>query len=76
MQYGAFLGVLTAIGAILGMIFVNKMMKKFDRQSIIVILLCFILLFCTLLIPSFGIFKLLERVDSGEVGLGDFGNIC
>ena len=31
MQFGILLGVLTAFGAILGMVFVNKLMKKFDR---------------------------------------------
>lgn len=76
LKYGAFLGVLTVIGAVLGIVLVNIITNKFKRQSPIVFILCFILLFCALLIPSYGLSKLKSDIDDGVIELWTTGDIC
>ncbi len=76
LRYGAFLAVLTVIGAILGIVFVNRLVKKLGRQSPIVMILCFVLLFCAVLIPSYGLTTLMDDVNDGHAELWAMGDIC
>lgn len=54
MDYGLWVAFWSCIGAMIGLKGANWYMKKFDRQSIIVLFLAFILFISTIGVPAFG----------------------
>jgi len=75
-QFGLWIGLFTALGSIAGLSGIDSLVKKYERQSIIVFALVFILFLCTVLIPLFGLIDLERRIDNGEIELWEFGTIC
>ena len=58
LQFGLWIGVWCAIASIIGLYILDKVVKKFDRQSPIVFLLTFVLGLSALLVPVFAIVNL------------------
>jgi len=56
--YGLWIGGWCAVASIIGLYILNKVVKKFDRQSPIVFLLTFVLGLSALLVPVFAIVSL------------------
>jgi len=54
MDYGLWIALWSCIGAMIGLKGANWYMRKFNRQSIIVFFLAFILLISTIGVPLFG----------------------
>ncbi len=55
LQFGFWIGLWCSLGALVGLYLLNKIIKKFDRQSPMVFLLVFILGLSALLVPIFGV---------------------
>jgi len=53
-QYGLWTAVWCATAAQVVLFFINMIVKKMQRQSIILVFLCFILVVTALLVPIFG----------------------
>jgi len=69
--FGLWIGVWCAIASLIGLYILNKVVKKFDRQSPIVFLLTFVLGLSALLVPVFAVISL-----KGKTGILDFKSIC
>ena len=57
-QFGLWIGAWCAVASLIGLYILNKVVKKFDRQSPIVFLLTFVLGLSALLVPVFAIVNL------------------
>ena len=64
--YGAWTGTWCVLGSIAGMKLLDKVMKKWNRQSPIVFLLTVILGISALLIPIFGAIELIEKSRNAD----------
>lgn len=69
--YGVWVGSFCVCGTYLGMKALDKIMKKFDRQSPLVMLLAFIFVISVIAVPFFGV-QQLKGVDN----LWELSNIC
>jgi uncharacterized membrane protein YfcA len=69
--FGLWIGVWCAIASLIGLYILNRVVKKFDRQSPIVFLLTFVLGLSALLVPVFAVISL-----KGKTGILDFKSIC
>eukprot|EP00350_Pseudokeronopsis_sp_OXSARD2_P010700 CAMPEP_0170544552 /NCGR_PEP_ID=MMETSP0211-20121228/3266_1 /TAXON_ID=311385 /ORGANISM="Pseudokeronopsis sp., Strain OXSARD2" /LENGTH=245 /DNA_ID=CAMNT_0010848221 /DNA_START=969 /DNA_END=1708 /DNA_ORIENTATION=- len=58
--YGLWISLFSAIGTILGLKILDKVMTKYERQSPIVIILVFLLALAALMVPIFGVTDVLE----------------
>ena len=70
-SYGLWIGGWCAVASIIGLYILNKVVKKFDRQSPIVFLLTFVLGLSALLVPVFAVVSL-----KGKKDILSFKNIC
>jgi uncharacterized membrane protein YfcA len=57
-NFGFWIGVWCCVGTIVGLKIMNSLMKRFDRQSPIVMVLTFILLLSAVFVPFFGSIEL------------------
>lgn len=71
--YGLWIGGWCAVASIIGLYILNKVVKKFDRQSPIVFLLTFVLGLSALLVPVFAIVSLRGQAMSDIL---KFNPIC
>ena len=71
LPFGLWIGCWCAIASLGGLYLLNKVLKKFDRQSPVVFLLTFVLGLSALLVPVFAIVQL-----KGKTGILDFKSIC
>jgi uncharacterized membrane protein YfcA len=71
LSYGLWIGGWCAVASIIGLYILNKVVKKFDRQSPIVFLLTFVLGLSALLVPVFAVVSL-----KGKKDILSFKNIC
>lgn len=55
LPFGLWIGVWCAVASLVGLYLLNKVMKKFDRQSPVVFLLTFVLGLSALLVPVFAV---------------------
>ena len=53
-DYGFWIGFWNALSSLIGLVIVNKVIKKFERQSILVFILTLVMIISTILIPVFG----------------------
>ncbi len=76
-QFGLWIGFWCAIGAMMGLMGVNLMLKKFKRQSYIVFILFLVIAICTVFIPTFGAKDLADKVSArGHEALWETGSLC
>jgi uncharacterized membrane protein YfcA len=61
--YGLWLGMWTCFASVAGLYALDKIVKKFNRQSPLVILLTGVLALSTLLVPIFGYLELHEKIE-------------
>ena len=66
--YGIWVGSFCVLGTITGMVALEKIMTKFDRQSPLVMLLAFIMGISALAVPYFGLTKLDTSQDIWALG--------
>ena len=71
LTFGFWIGCWCAVASLIGLYSLNKVIKKFDRQSPIVFLLTFVLGLSALLVPVFAVVNL-----KGKTGILDFNSIC
>ena len=77
-HYGLWIGFWCALASLLGLIALNSVMKKFDRQSPLVFMLTFVMGISAILVPLFGIIDVLDKLSDTTLNydiLG-FNNIC
>ena len=65
-EYAIWIGVWCAIGSLLGLNALEKINKKLNRQSPIVIVLAFVLGLSAILVPIFGALDLKTQVSLGN----------
>jgi uncharacterized membrane protein YfcA len=78
-SYAAWTGVWCILATYIGMKLLDYMMKKWNRQSVIIFLLAFILGLSAVLIPIFGAMDTVNMLEGGkseEVFAFDFETIC
>ena len=66
--YGVWVGSFCVLGTVTGMMLLEKLMVKFDRQSPLVMLLAFIMGISALAVPYFGLTKLDTSKNIWELG--------
>jgi uncharacterized membrane protein YfcA len=71
-SYGLWAGGFCILGTLMGMVLLHKLMKKFDRQSPLVMLLAFILGLSAVATIYFGI----SSLDFDNKNTFEFGTIC
>ena len=71
MPFALWIGCWCAVASLIGLYILNKVMKKFDRQSPVVFLLAFVLGLSALLVPVFAVVQL-----KGKTGILEFKSIC
>ena len=71
LSYGAWVGSWNVVGSLIGMYLLEKIMKKLDRQSPLVILLSSILGISAIAVPVFG-----SKQLEGKAHLWALGSIC
>jgi len=64
--YGLWLGFWTCVASVAGLYALDKVVKKFNRQSPLVMLLTGVLGLSTLLVPIFGYLELSEKMHRYE----------
>lgn len=69
--YGLWVGSFCFLGTFFGMRLLDTLMKKFDRQSPLVMLLAFIFIISVIAVPIFGVQQL-----KGVENLWEMTNIC
>lgn len=71
MEFALWIGLWCTVASLAGLVILNRVMKKFDRQSPVVFLLAFVLGLSALLVPVFAVVQL-----KGKTGILEFKNIC
>jgi uncharacterized membrane protein YfcA len=71
MPFALWIGFWCALASLIGLIILNRVMKKFDRQSPVVFLLAFVLGLSALLVPVFAVVQL-----KGKSDILKFKSIC
>ena len=71
MPFAAWIGFWCALASLIGLVILNRVMKKFDRQSPVVFLLAFVLGLSALLVPVFAVVQL-----KGKTDILKFKSIC
>ncbi len=59
-DYGFWIGLWCVVSSIIGLFILNKVVKKFDRQSPIVIVLTVVMAISAVLVPIFGALDTIE----------------
>ena len=75
LEFGVWIGLWCSIASLIGLFFLNKFMKKFDRQSPVVFVLSFVLGLSALLVPVFGAIDLQAQHAKGK-NIFEFISIC
>ena len=63
------------IGILGGMVLVDSLIKKYNRQSIIVFILCLVLALSAVLVPIFNGIEVMQRIEAGK-DVWKFTSIC
>jgi uncharacterized membrane protein YfcA len=63
--FALWIGFWSALGCLCGLYIIGMFLKKFKRQSILVIVLTFVLCLSTLAVPIFGYLDLTKQVRKG-----------
>lgn len=66
--FGLWLGFWTCVASVAGLIALDKIVKRFNRQSPLVILLSCVLALSTLLVPIFAYIELSEKIEKSPDG--------
>ena len=74
-DYALWAAFISIMGSLLGLVSINWYMRKFGRQSIIILCLVFILLLSVIGVPFFGIQNLIKEFEQGK-DLYEFKSIC
>ena len=74
-NYALWIGMWCVFGSLLGLNLLEKINKKLNRQSPIVIVLAFVLGLSVVLVPIFGALDLKKQMDQGE-NIMEFKSIC
>jgi len=75
MQYGAWIAAWSSVGAVIGLYGSNWYMKKFGRQSIIVMSLAFILFLAVIGQPTYNFILMAQQIERGDNVL-NFTSLC
>jgi len=73
--YGFWIGFWCSLSSIIGLYILNKVVKKFNRQSIIVFVFTFVMTISAILVPIFGALDLSQQAKSGQ-SLFSLTSIC
>lgn len=74
-EYALWLGFWSAIGIIAGIYIVEKLIKKYSRQSIIVFIMCLVLGISAILVPIFNGLEVWRHIEEGK-DIWNFTSIC
>ena len=74
-EFALWLGFWSIIGIIGGIVLVDSLIKKYNRQSIIVFILCSVLALSAVLVPLFNGLEVLQKIHEGK-DVWKFTSIC
>lgn len=74
-EFALWLGFWSMIGILGGMVLVDSLIKKYNRQSIIVFILCLVLALSAVLVPIFNGIEVMQRIEAGK-DVWKFTSIC
>lgn len=74
-EFAIWLGIWSIIGIIGGIHLVDSLIKKYNRQSIIVFILCLVLGISAVLVPFFNGIEVLQQLEAGK-DIWKFTSIC
>ena len=74
-EFAIWLGFWSIIGIIAGISLVDTLIKRYNRQSIIVFILCFVLLISAILVPLFNGLEVWQQLTAGK-DVFNFTSIC
>ena len=74
-EFALWLGFWSIIGIIGGIKMVESLIKKYNRQSIIVFILCSVLGISAILVPFFNGMEVMQQLDEGK-DIWKFTSIC
>ena len=74
-EYALWLGFWSAIGIIAGIYIVEKLIKKYSRQSIIVFIMCLVRGISAILVPIFNGLEVWRHIEEGK-DIWNFTSIC
>ena len=74
-EFALWLGFWSIIGIIGGIVMVNSLIKKYNRQSIIVFILCLVLGISAILVPIFNGLEVWQQLQDGK-DVWKFTSIC
>ena len=73
--FAIWLGIWSVIGILLGVTIVNSLIARYNRQSLIVFVLCFVLAVSAILVPIFNGLEVVHDLEQGK-DIWAFGSIC
>ena len=74
-EFAVWLGFWSIIGIIGGITLVDSLIKRYNRQSIIVFILCLVLAISAILVPIFNGLEVMQQIDDGK-DVWKFNSIC
>lgn len=74
-EYGIWVGCLAVVGSAIGVLVLKKLVTKYQRSSLLVLLLAVILAVAAVVIASYGIYDIIDKEEKGEAEYG-FSEFC
>ena len=74
-DYGIWVGCLAVVGSAIGVLVLKKLVTKYQRSSLLVLLLAVILAVAAIVIASYGIYDIIDKEEKGEAEYG-FSEFC
>jgi hypothetical protein len=70
LEYALICSIVSTLGALLGVLGLKRVTDYYQRTSPIVLLLAFVLALSALVIPVFGVYKEIQKYESGNAEWG------
>ena len=75
LQFAVWLGAWSVVGIVLGLVIVDLLLKKYNRQSILVFILVFVLGVSAVLVPIFNGLEVWQQMEQGH-DIWKFTSVC
>ncbi|CAI2359107.1 unnamed protein product [Moneuplotes crassus] len=66
LDYAVILGLMIVVFVVLGNMFVNKIVEKIGKPSVLALFLAYVIILCTIIVLFTGAFKMYDKISKGE----------